>query len=482
MMKRLQKLGRSLMLPVAVLPAAGILMGIGYWIDPMGWGANSPIAAILIKSGSAIIDNLAIIFAVGIAYGLSDDKDGAASLSGLVAFLLVTTILAPASVAMITKTPVEQVSPAFAKINNAFIGILSGVVAAVMYNKFSKTKLPAALSFFSGKRCAPIMTSVAMLGVSAVLLFVWPVIFEGLVAFGTGISKLGPLGAGLFGFFNRLLIPTGLHHALNSVFWFDTIGINDIGRFWGTAVDAAPGIKGVTGMYQAGFFPVMMFGLVGGGLAMYHTAKPENKETVGSLMLAAGFAAFFTGITEPLEFSFMFAAPALYFVHAVLTGISLFIAASFQWMAGFTFSAGFVDFILSSRLPLANKPFMLLVLGVIYFVVYYVIFRFMIVKFNLKTPGREDHIDVTYESTSSDKFVNQAEIILQAIGGKENVLSTDYCTTRLRLELEDPSIVDEALVKSTGAAGVVKPGGKSVQVIVGTEVQFVADEFKKLVK
>lgn len=481
MMKHLQKLGRALMLPVAVLPAAGVLMGIGYWIDPVGWGANSAIAALLIKAGSSIIDKLPIIFAVGISYGLSKDKDGAASLSGLVAFLMVTTILSTDSVSMLTKTDVGEVSAAFGKIDNAFIGILSGIVGATMYNRFSEVQLPSALSFFSGKRAAPIMTAVAMLFVSGILLFAWPVIFDGLVAFGTTISKMGALGAGLFGFFNRLLIPTGLHHALNSVFWFDTIGINDIGMFWGSADNAANAIKGVTGMYQAGFFPVMMFGLSGAGLAMYQAAKPENKKAIGSLMLAAGFASFFTGITEPLEFSFMFAAPALYLVHAALTGLSLFIAATFQWTAGFTFSAGFVDFFLSSKLPMANKPMMLIVLGIIYFGIYYVLFKVLIAKFNFKTPGREDMEEVTYSSNSrEEKFTTMATSLLAAIGGKENLESTDYCTTRLRLVLKDPNLVNEAAVKAAGGVGVMKPGGQNVQIIIGTEVQFVADELKKL--
>lgn len=478
MMKHLQKLGRALMLPVAVLPAASLLMGIGYWIDPVGWGANNVLAAFLIGSGKAIIDKLPIIFAVGIAYGLSDDKDGAASLSGLVGFLMITTLLSVGSVANLKGIAQDAVNPAFGKIDNAFIGIISGVVGAMMYNKFSKTELPTALAFFSGKRLAPIMTSVVMMPISIALLYIWPVVYGGLVAFGTAISALGPVGAGLFGFFNRLLIPTGLHHALNSVFWFDTIGINDIGNFWG-----GTGVKGVTGMYQAGFFPVMMFGLCGAALAMYQSAKPENKKVVGSLMLAAGFSAFFTGVTEPLEFSFMFVAPALYFVHAVLTGISLFIVSSFGWTAGFGFSAGFVDFFLSSRLPLANKPYMIILFGLIYFALYYVLFRFLIAKFDLKTPGREDvMMDDSVLTSSDNKFTQQAEVILNALGGKENVKSVDYCTTRLRLELHNTQDIDEKAIKSTGAAGIVRPGGSSLQVIVGTNVQFVADEFKQLIK
>ncbi|MEI2400914.1 N-acetylglucosamine-specific PTS transporter subunit IIBC, partial [Paenibacillus phytohabitans] len=387
MMKYLQKIGRSLMLPVAVLPAAAILMGIGYWIDPTGWGADNAVAAFLIKAGSSIIDNMSILFAVGVALGMSKDKDGSAALSGLVAYLVITTLLGTNTVAMLQGVDPGEVNAAFGKIGNQFIGILSGLVAAAMYNRFSEVQLPDALAFFSGKRLVPIMTSVAMIVASAILFFVWPVVYTGLVSFGKGISELGSIGAGLYGFFNRLLIPTGLHHALNSVFWFDVAGINDIGNFW-----SGNGEKGITGMYQAGYFPVMMFGLPAAALAMYHTAKTARKKQVASLMLAAGFASFFTGVTEPLEFAFMFVAPALYVVHAALTGISLFIASTFHWTAGFGFSAGLVDFVLSSRLPLANMPYMLLLQGLVFFVLYYLIFRFLITKFNIKTPGREDDV------------------------------------------------------------------------------------------
>ncbi|WP_034550938.1 N-acetylglucosamine-specific PTS transporter subunit IIBC [Carnobacterium funditum] len=486
-----QRIGRSLMLPVAVLPVAAILMGIGYWIDPSGWGGDNIYAAFLIKAGAAVIDNLPVLFAVGLSLGMSKDKDGAAALSGLVAFLVITTLLGTDSVAMLQGIDVEAVSPAFGKINNAFIGIISGLVAAAMYNRFHTVKLPTALAFFSGKRLAPIMTSVAMMVVSMILLFVWPVVFSGLVTFGTSISKLGAVGAGLYGFFNRLLIPTGLHHALNSVFWFDVAGINDIGNFWGNT-----GVKGTTGMYQAGFFPIMMFGLPGGALAMYHTAKDNKKKVVASLMIAASFAAFFTGVTEPLEFSFMFVAPVLYLVHAVLTGISLFIAATFQWTAGFGFSAGLVDFILSSSLPLANQPYMLIVQGLVFFAIYYFVFRFIIVKFNLATPGRGDDEDeemveeevtavtskVSGSSAKDIEFKRQAKIIYDGLGGDTNVTAIDNCTTRLRLEVKDMSKVDEKKIKSAGIVGINKVSDYNIQVIVGTEVQFVADEMIKLKK
>lgn len=272
MMKYLQRLGRSLMLPVAVLPAAAILMGIGYWIDPDGWGSGNVLAAFLIKAGSSIIDNMSYLFAVGVALGMSKNKDGSAALSGLVAFLVVTTLLSTGTVSMLLSTDVANVNPAFIKIENQFIGIISGIVASIMYNRFSHVQLPDFLAFFSGKRLVPIMTAASMLVVSAALFFIWPVVYSALVSFGEAISELGATGAGLYGFFNRLLIPTGLHHALNSVFWFDVAGIDDIGNFW-----KGTGTKGVTGMYQAGFFPIMMFGLPAAALAMYHTAKTKRK-------------------------------------------------------------------------------------------------------------------------------------------------------------------------------------------------------------
>ncbi|TNH10465.1 PTS glucose transporter subunit IIBC, partial [Testudinibacter sp. TR-2022] len=243
----------------------------------------------------------------------------------------------------------DQVPAAFGKINNQFVGILVGAISAALYNRYYKVQLPPALAFFSGKRLVPIVVSVTAIVLSFILLYVWPIIFGGLVSFGDSIKDMGAVGAGIYGFFNRLLIPIGLHHALNSVFWFDVAGINDIPNFIGGAQSLAEGkaVLGVTGMYQAGFFPIMMFGLPGAALAIYHMAKPENKAKVASLMIAAALASFFTGITEPLEFSFMFVAPVLYVIHALLTGISVFFAASMQWIAGFGFSAGLVDMVLS---------------------------------------------------------------------------------------------------------------------------------------
>ena len=479
-MEKLQKLGRALMVPVAVLPAAAILMGIGYWIDPVGWGANSPVAALLIKAGASIIDSMPILFAVGVAYGMSKDKDGAAALAGLVGFLVVTTLLSPAAIAQFTKVDVAAVAPAFGKINNQFVGIVVGVMSASLYDKFYKVELPKALTFFSGRRLVPILTSVAAMLLSLVLYFIWPVLYSGLVTFGKSIVSMGPFGAGIYGFFNRLLIPVGLHHALNGVFWFDVAGINDIGNFW-----ASKGTKGITGMYQAGFFPIMMFGLLGGALAFVHTARPAQKARVASIMGAAAFASFFTGVTEPIEFAFMFVAPVLYLLRAVLTGVSLFIAASMHWIAGFGFSAGFVDLVLSSRMPMAVNWFMLILQGVVFFAVYYFSFKFVILKMNLMTPGRnpEEDVEETLEldRTSTGSAHSQtAAVLLEALGGKENIVSVDNCATRLRLEVKDTDKINTALVKRY-SSGILTPSKTTAQIVVGTQVQFVADELKKLV-
>ena len=479
MMKYLQKLGKSLMLPVAVLPVCSILMGIGYWIDPTGWGANSAIAAFLIKAGGSIIDNMGILFAIGVGVGMSEDNDGTGGLAALVSWLMITTLLSPAVVGMLKGIPVEEVAPAFGKIATQFTGILAGLIGSTCYNKFKGTKLPSALAFFSGKRSVAIVTAGMSIVAALILFFAWPAIFGALVSFGEMIMGAGAIGAGIYGFFNRLLIPFGLHHALNSVFWFDIAGIDDIGKFWG---QIEGGVKGVTGMYQAGFFPVMMFGLPAGALAMYHTAKENKKKVAAGLLGAAALSAFFTGVTEPLEFAFMFLAPGLYVVHALLTGITVAVVAALPVRAGFNFSAGFVDWFLSFKAPMALNPIYLLGIGLIVAVIYYVVFRIVIVKFNLKTPGREDDDDETKVVLANDNFTEVARIVLEGIGGKENVTSIDNCITRLRLEIKDYTKVDEKKIKSAGEAGVIRPGKTSVQVIIGTQVQHVADEFKKLCK
>lgn len=478
-----QKIGQALMVPVAALPAAALLMGIGYWIDPDGWGANSQLAALLIKSGAAIIDNMGLLFAVGVAFGLSKDKHGSAALSGLVGFYVVTTLLSPGGVAQLQHIDPSQVPAAFNKINNQFVGILIGVISAELYNRFYQVELPKALSFFSGKRLVPIVVAFVMIALSFVLLYVWPHIFNALVSFGESIKDLGAVGAGIYGFFNRLLISVGLHHALNSVFWFDVAGINDIPNFLGGAKSLAEGTAtvGVTGMYQAGFFPVMMFGLPGAALAIYHSAKPSQKTKVASIMLAAAFASFFTGITEPLEFSFMFVAPILYVIHALLTGLSVFIAASMHWIAGFGFSAGLVDMVLSSRNPLAVNWYMLIVQGLVFFAIYYAIFRTAIKVFKLKTLGREEQEEAIEESsaTSTSSREETAVKFIDALGGKANFKNIDACITRLRLTLVDHNNINEVQLKSLGSKGTIKIGNDGLQVILGPEAELVAEAIKR---
>ncbi|NAW62567.1 PTS transporter subunit EIIC [Vibrio sp. V31_P5A7T61] len=477
-----QKVGKALMVPVATLPAAAILMGVGYWIDPTGWGANSALAAFLIKAGAAIIDNMSVLFAIGVAFGMSKDKDGSAALAGFVGFLVVTTLLSPGSVAQIQGIDLAVVPAAFGKINNQFVGILVGIISAEIYNRYSTVELHKALAFFSGKRLVPILTSFAGILIAFVLMYVWPAVYGGLVSFGESIQGLGATGAGIYAFFNRLLIPVGLHHALNSVFWFDVAGINDIPNFLGGAKSIAEGvaIPGVTGMYQAGFFPIMMFGLPGAALAIYHTSTAKNKEKVAGIMIAAGFASFFTGVTEPLEFSFMFLAPLLYLLHAVLTGLSVFIAASMQWIAGFGFSAGLVDMVLSSRNPLAVQWYMLIVQGLVFFVIYYVVFRTVILKFGLKTPGREDDDEAVSSVKGSQESSELAKQYLEVLGGHENLSNIDACITRLRLTVKDMSIIDEKQLKALGAMGVVKLGTNNLQVILGPLAEIIAGEMKSI--
>lgn len=482
MMKTLQRLGKSLMLPVATLPVAAILMGIGYWIDQNAIidPANSIIiATFLVKAGGAIIDHMGILFALGVAIGMSDDGEGTSALAGLVSWLMVTTLLKPANMALFMRIDEGAVNPAFSKVENQFIGIICGLIGAYCYNKFKNVKMPDALAFFSGKRCVAIVTAGFSVVLTLILFFIWPVVFGGLTSFGELILSAGAVGAGIYAFFNRLLIPFGLHHALNSVFWFDVAGINEIGKFWGTIEG---GVYGQTGMYLAGFFPVMMFGVPAMALAMYHCVKKERRAEVKGLYYSGGLSAFFTGITEPIEFGFMFMAPVLYLIHAVMTGITVGIVAALPVRSGFNFSAGFVDWFFSFKAPMAQNPWMILPIGLVVGGIYYVVFRAIITKFDFKTPGREDQ-DLEGEKTAavaSDDYDQVAAIVLEGLGGKDNIAILDNCITRLRIDVKDHTIVDEAKIKSAGVAGVIRPGKTSVQVIIGTKVQFVADAMRRL--
>ena len=489
MMKYLQKLGKALMLPVAVLPICGILMGIGYALAPAVMGAEGAtsgaaytIGFLLIKAGGALIDNMAWLFAIGAAVGLADN-DGTAGLAGLVSFLMMQQLLNPDVVGMVRHLEEGTATYiAFQKVaGNSFIGILAAVVGAACYNKFKNTQMPDWLAFFSGKRFVAIATGLISILVSVVLLFVWPVIFDALVAIGTAIAGMGGIGAGIYAFLNRLLIPTGLHHALNNVFWFDTIGLGDLNHFWAGDVTGQNGVTWSLGMYMSGFFPCMMFGVAGAALAMVKTAK--NKKAAIGLVVSAAICAFVCGVTEPFEFGFMFLCFPLYVVYSALYGIFTIITYYSGFRAGFCFSAGATDLVFSASLPAAAKTWMIIPLGIAAFVVFYAVFYFAITKFDLKTPGREDEDAEEAEkkvTLANNNYTEVASAVLAAVGGKENVKDVGYCATRLRFEVLDNAKVDEKAVKAAGAAGVIRPSKTACQVIIGTKVQFVYDELKKM--
>ena len=487
-MKFLQKLGKALMLPVAVLPICGVLMGIGYLLCPATMqggdisGAANLIGLFLVKAGGALIDNMAILFAIGVGVGMSEKNDGTGGIAALASWLMMTTLLSTGVVSTIMPSIADSATKtlAFNKIANPFIGILAGVIGSMCYNKFKDTKLPDWLAFFSGKRCVAIVAGVVSILVSAVLLFVWPLLFGALVALGDGVAKLGVVGAGIYAFLNRLLIPTGLHHALNNVFWFDTIGLGDLQHFW--AGETSADVSWSLGMYMSGFFPCMMFGIPGAALAMVKCAKPEKKTAAIGLLLSAAICSFICGVTEPFEFAFMFLAPGLYVIYALLYGVFTIITVALGFRAGFSFSAGAMDLLFSASLPAAAKTWLIIPLGIAAFLVFYFVFLFAIKKFDLKTPGREDD-DLEAEKKvelASDDYTAIAKQILEGCGGKDNITSIDNCVTRLRLEVKDMTAVNDKAIKAAGVAGVIKPGKTSVQIIVGTTVQFVADAFSKL--
>ena len=487
-MKFLQKLGKALMLPVAVLPICGILMGIGYYLCPATMqggdveGVKNLIGFFLVKAGSALIENMAILFAIGVGVGMSEKNDGTGGIAALASWLMITTLLSTGVVTTMIPSIADNATKtlAFNKIANPFIGILSGVIGSSCYNKFKNTKLPNWLAFFSGKRCVAIIAGLVSIVVSAVLLFVWPLLFSALVALGDAVAGMGVVGAGIYAFLNRLLIPTGLHHALNNVFWFDTIGLGDLQHFW--AGDTSADVTWSLGMYMSGFFPCMMFGIPGAALAMIQCAKPAKKKIAIGLVASAAVCSFVCGVTEPFEFGFMFLAPGLYVIYALLYGIFTIVTVALGFRAGFSFSAGATDLLFSSTLPAAQKTVLIIPLGIAAFVVFYFVFLFAIKKFDLKTPGREDD-DLEEEKNvqlASDDYTEIAKKILAGCGGKGNIVSIDNCVTRLRLEVRDMTAVNDKAIKAAGVAGVIKPGKTSVQVIVGTKVQFVADAFSKL--
>ncbi|WP_026673387.1 N-acetylglucosamine-specific PTS transporter subunit IIBC [Alkalihalobacterium bogoriense] len=453
MLSFLQRIGKSLMLPIAVLPAAALLLRLGqedFFDLPFMAGA-----------GAAIFDNLALIFAIGVAVGFARDNNGSAALAGAIGYFVLVN-------------GTQAINP---DINMAVLGgIMSGVIAGLLYNRYHDIKLPQWLAFFGGRRFVPIITAGTMVILAGIFGFVWPPIQEFINGLGQWIIDAGALGVGVFGFLNRLLIPIGLHHVLNSLVWFvfgEYNGVTgDLHRFF--AGDPSAGI------FMTGFFPIMMFGLPAACLAMIVTAKKEKKKQVTGMFIGLALTSFLTGITEPIEFSFMFLSPVLYIIHALLTGLAMSITMLLEIRHGFGFSAGFIDYMLN--FGIAQKPLLLLVVGLIYFAIYFLIFYIVIRAFNLKTPGREDddEDEETSSTSTSTKYTAMAVGITSALGGKENISSIDHCATRLRLEVVDMSVVDETLLKKHGAKGVMKINQTSLQVIIGTDVEFVSDKMKEL--
>jgi PTS system N-acetylglucosamine-specific IIC component len=455
----IQKLGRSLMLPIAVLPVAGLLLRLGQ-PDLL----NLPFVA---AAGDAIFANLGLLFAMGVAVGLARGNNGAAGLAAVVAYLVTS------EGAQLLIGGAEADAAAAVRKLSVPIGLICGIIAGNFYNRFSDIRLPDYLAFFAGKRFVPIISGFAALFLAVVFGMGWPYLEQGMNALSDGVVSAGGFGLFLYGLLNRLLIITGLHHILNNLAWFI------VGDYEGVTGDLRRYFAGdpTAGAFMTGFFPVMMFGLPAACLAMYHAARKEQKKAVGGLLVSMGLTSFLTGITEPIEFTFMFLAPALYAVHAVLTGLSMALMDLFGVRHGFGFSAGLFDFVLNYKL--STRGWLILPFGAAYFAVYYAIFRWFIARFNVPTPGRAEASDTSAGQVTGAPPEAEAAALIAALGGRENLLDIDACTTRLRLRVASQDPVDEAALKSLGAAGVLRPTQDTVQVIIGLRADEIAENMRR---
>lgn len=443
------------MFPIATLPAAALLLRLGQ-DDIFG-------IPFLSAAGAGIIDNLAIIFAIGIAFGLAHDSNGGAALAGAVAYLVLTSAIVTIN---------ESINM------GVFAGILSGIIGGLLYNKFYNVKFPTWLAFFGGRRFVPIVTAATMTVLAGILGYAWPPVQDLIDGAGDWILNAGMFGVGAYGFLNRLLLPTGLHHVINTIVWFD------FGTFTDATGEVVRGeinrfLKGdpTAGPFLSGFFPIMMFGLPAACLAMYAAAKKERKALIGGMLFSIGFTSFLTGITEPIEFSFMFLSPLLYVVHALLTGVSMMVAYALDVHHGFGFSAGAIDYVLNYGL--AQNPLVLLIMGLVTGIVYFFVFYFLIIKLDLKTPGREDEDEENGNADTGNNGIDiRAYHTINALGGSDNIQTVDYCTTRLRLTVKDADKVNEKELKRHGAMGLMKVNKTNVQVVIGTAVEFLADAMK----
>ncbi|WP_378952660.1 N-acetylglucosamine-specific PTS transporter subunit IIBC [Pelosinus sp. sgz500959] len=460
-MSYVQKLGKALMTPVAVLPAAALMLRLGA-PDILAWKW-------MFEAGDAIFANLALVFAVGIAIGLAKENNGVAGLAALIGYFVLT-----------------KVAISFDKTINMGVlaGFFSGIVAGYLYNKYNDIRLPDFLGFFGGRRFVPIITSFYMLIFGVLAGYIWPMLQHGLNAFGNAIATSGSFGALIFGVLNRALIPFGLHHVMNSLVWFQfgtftteagKIVTGDLSRFFAQDPTA--------GLFMTGFFPIMMFGLPAACLAMITAAKPEKRKSVTGMLLGIALTSFLTGITEPIEFTFLFLAPALYAVHAVLTGLAMFVTASLGIKCGFGFSAGAIDWVLSKGI--ATKPWELLGVGLVFGAIYYVVFLTVIKKYNLPTPGREEDIgeeSVILKGLNQSDLTLRAQDIIEALGGKTNIVNLDACITRLRVAVKDGVLVNEKKLKQLGATGVMKMNNTNYQVVVGTVADPLATQINQAMK
>lgn len=483
MLAFLQKLGKSLMLPVATMPAAAILQGFGlinYEKDlpfgsVVGGFLNQYVAPFLNAGAGAIFGNLALIFAIGVAIGFAGDA--VAALSALIAYMVLTKVLAivPLQFSFINDDVVLNMG--------VLGGIFAGAWAAFLYKRYHNVKMPDWLGFFAGKRFVPIITAASTMVLAVFIGMIWSPVQDVISDFGNWVVSLGAIGAFVFGTANRLLIPIGLHHVINTIAWFQ------IGDFTNAAGEIVHGdltrfFAGdkTAGMFMTGFFPIMMFALPGAALAFIHTAKPEKRKVVASIFIGSAIASFLTGITEPLEFSFMFVAPVLYVVHAVLTGLAGLLMYVLDVKLGFGFSAGLIDYLVNMKQ--STNAWILIPVGLAFFVLYYVLFRFIIVKFNLKTPGREDDLEDDLQEVavgnSTVSASSRAAKILENIGGPSNIRTIDACITRLRLNVNDDKAVKDAALKQLGASGVMRLGQGAVQIVFGPQSEQIKDDIKKL--
>jgi N-acetylglucosamine PTS system EIICBA or EIICB component len=467
----LQPLGRALMLPIAVLPVAGLLLRLGQ-PDLLN-------IAFVAAAGDAIFHNLGLLFAIGVAVGFARDGNGAAGLAGAVCFLIGVNgaealIVATPDVTAGVSAKAADLAVAAFKAAAMFklsvpLGILSGVIAGGLYNRFGAIQLPEYLAFFGGRRFVPIVSGFAGLLLALAFGLGWSAISGGIDSLSRGIVAAGPFGLFAYGLLNRLLIVTGLHHILNNVAWFI------IGDYHGATGDLNRFFAGdpTAGAFMSGFFPVMMFGLPAACLAMYHTARPERRAAVGGMLISLALTSFLTGVTEPIEFTFMFLAPGLYALHAVLTGLAMVLMNALDVRLGFSFSAGLFDYLIN--FGKATRPLLLIPVGIAYACLYYTTFRFVILRFDLKTPGRE-----TEEEAAAGQVVagSRADGFIAALGGAGNLVSVDACTTRLRIVVRNQAPVDEAALKRLGARGVVRPSARDLQVVLGPIADNVAREIQ----